>query len=584
MFVTLNLSQESVLPSGDIIHTLDIDSEDWEQAPMSDSARSADPEDDRAHLQEEEEDGDDDCALAVDPAAVRWRRATRALRMQQMRARRAEAALPFPERPALLRDAADMGSYARLRAALAPATHPRCYRSAYDRAPRLAPRDRPCLLPPGAGCAFCPELAGLMAVVPDIPRPAVHAPAPAPAPAPHVRPGSDVRCAAMLRQGVARVLARAGGFAAASTQAMDVLCDVTGALLARVCRAMRVRLDNMEQPALPACALVTAPEHRTPVLTCGSPYMVLNRALLDVGLQGFFTVMKHLAADPACVVDASSAAAAHPPEGTSSEEAPDAPETSDAVPSEVVVKTEKEEDASDGPKTSEAPGTTEADSGAMVDDNKESVKASCGETGSAPEPEDKHDSNAETKPDVEEQKAAADEEHPGDDAMKDDNEAKPDCNNLEGPTSDQQESSGAQEAEPNPTEAEKEPLSEAKEAEEVTEARQDEPTEQQQQQEEAKNPEQKSVEEPIDEIEEVESPAEKDVEPSRQTGPATRRRTRGLAKKQEPAPAPEEEAPGAEEESHGRSTRRRNARPAVKRQASQSTMALRKNSPTRKRR
>ena len=64
-----------------------------------------------------------------------------------MRERVAEGALPFPERTALLRDAEDMGSYARLRAAHAPAgVRAHGHRSALDRAPRLAPRDQRFLL------------------------------------------------------------------------------------------------------------------------------------------------------------------------------------------------------------------------------------------------------------------------------------------------------------------------------------------------------------------------------------------------------------------------------------------------------
>lgn len=586
--------QERALPDGDVFHTLDIDSEDWEQAPMSDGAddsaleQGVAPDDGmRTKEEEEQEEEDEDETLVVDVAAARWRRRTREFRVQQMRERVAEGALPFPERTALLRDAEDMGSYARLRAAHAPAgTRAHGHRSALDRAPRLAPRDQRFLL----RGAFCPELTNAMSVVPDIARaPCARTPA---APV-HVRPGSDVRYAALLRQSVARVLARpsAGGFVRASTQAMDVLCDVVGGFLTRVCRAVRVRLDNMEQPAVPSCALVHTSEGHGPVLACGSPYMVLNRALLDIGLQGFFTVMNHLATNPDCVSDESSNSAlaetasdehSHG-EITATDEATGKSETSESV-------VKKEEETSNEPKassSSDSPHTAvpdEADSGAMVDGEKGSVEKSGKETNAPPEPEGEHGANAEStapEPVVEEQEKAHEEEQPnGDDAMKDDNEPK--AVEEQTPANDMEDSTSEKGAElPHTTETEQESHPDAKETtEEPAETKQEEPAEQSP---EPQAPEQKGVEEPVDEIEEVESPPEKDAEPSRQTGPVTRRRTRGLAKKQEPPPA-EEEALGAEEESHARNTRRRNARPAVKRQAPPSTMALRKNSPTRKRR
>jgi len=217
---------------------------------------------------------------AADIEALRWRNATRSVRVTAVRKAVELVALPFALQPALVRTPEAMASFVRLTAAARqqcegaqsataadPPSSPDCDCALEHQdasvSPCLTREDREGML---AGAGFCPEITHMAAGVPDLPPPQPCRAALLARPA-----GMALRAATELVSATARLLAHSG-FGDASRQALDVLADVTGAYIRKLCLTMRTRFDNLE----------------TRTLTLRE----VNRAMRDMGLRGI-TSLRH---------------------------------------------------------------------------------------------------------------------------------------------------------------------------------------------------------------------------------------------------------------------------------------------------
>lgn len=203
--------------------------------------------------------------VALDLSEYRWRISTRSHRLDLAKKRAEQESLPFPQRAALERTAADMGSYARLLAAArmeekgsqiwapleevveadeareddlgadygdgnGPLLSEVEMMGGYDYAPYLRREDREAMV---SRIAFYPEITHQQACVPDLPFPVT------------AKMGALTRESARegLRVAVGKVL-EAQGFVEADERALKILTDLTGMIMTRIGTNVRIVADN----------------------------------------------------------------------------------------------------------------------------------------------------------------------------------------------------------------------------------------------------------------------------------------------------------------------------------------------------
>lgn len=203
--------------------------------------------------------------VALDLSEYRWRISTRPHRLDLAKKRAEQDSLPFPQRTALTRTSADMGSYARLLAAARMEekgtqiwTPPKevienenennnkwdnnffCFderplsevemMGGYDYAPYLRREDRDAMV---SRIAFYPEITHQQACVPDLPFPET------------AKMGALTKesAEAGLRAAVGKVLV-GQGFEEADERALAILTDLAGTLMTRIGLNARIVADN----------------------------------------------------------------------------------------------------------------------------------------------------------------------------------------------------------------------------------------------------------------------------------------------------------------------------------------------------